>query len=86
VSSINNAIDCYTDEADTSVRTTLRLPLAGSRDLDGNPLSQGTLGHFWTASPNGTDVYKKYFSDADSFAVGITYQSHGISVRCLKNP
>ncbi len=81
------ALSCTNDESDDSIRTALKIPLPGSRGLDGTHGSAGAFGNLWMSSPNGSQVLKTSFDDEGGlYAVSTTYQTYGLSVRCLKNP
>ncbi len=85
--SINPSLTCTSSwQNDTSLRTTLKLPLAGYRNYaDGVFYNQSSYGYYWTASPNGSYGYGLNLNSSQVSPVRINHRSYGFSVRCLKN-
>lgn len=71
---------------DTSIATTLKLPLVGSRnDSTAAYGSQGVYGFYWSASLSGTNGYSIGISSTQVYLLGLKHRAFGVGVRCLKN-
>ncbi len=84
--SISN-IPCSTSwHNDTTIVSTLKLSLAGYRNIGSSAYySQGVYGFYWASSPNSTYGYYLIVSSTQVYPVGNNYRAYGFSVRCLKN-
>jgi len=70
----------------TAYASSLKLTAAGYRNRsDGSFLTQGSFGHFWSSSPNGTKAYHLYFGSSGVGPANGIDRAYGLSVRCLKN-
>jgi len=58
----------------------------GYRNSDGTFFNRGTFAHFWSSSPNGSNVWDRFLSSSyqSVYRNGFN-KSGGFSVRCLKN-
>ena len=64
----------------------LKLPLAGYRGYSSAGLnSQGSIGYYWSSSPNGTNAFYLYFDSGGVTPSNTNSRADGFSVRCLKN-
>ena len=71
---------------DMSIRTVLKLPLAGNRDYSSAAYDyQGTNGYYWASSPAGNRGYLVSLSATQVVPALNPYRADGFSVRCLKN-
>lgn len=72
---------------DTSVVSTLKLPLSGYRDYSSAAyFNQGIFGHYRTSTPlvsGGT--HNVNFSTTQAYPAMASIRGYGFSVRCLKN-
>jgi uncharacterized protein (TIGR02145 family) len=86
VASISSSLTCtHTYQNNTSMRTTLKLPLAGFRKyVDGSFDNQGGYGFYWAASL-GSSGYNLSMSSSQVQPVGNPHLAYGFSVRCMKN-
>ena len=63
----------------------LKLTVGGNRKVgDGSFQDVGINGYYWSSTASGTEAYRLYFSDDNSFSYD-TFRAVGSSVRCLKN-
>jgi hypothetical protein len=63
----------------------LKLPFAGNRRWDdGSVLNQGSIGSYWSSSPNGTYAWLLIFNSSNVYQ-GNYYRALVFSVRCFKN-
>ncbi|MDD5197922.1 MAG: FISUMP domain-containing protein [Candidatus Gracilibacteria bacterium] len=85
--SINPALTCTSAwQNDTSIATTLKLPLSGSRYYSpAGYFNQGVYGYYWSSSPSGIYGYYVTISGTQVYPLDINYRAYGFSVRCLKN-
>ena len=70
------------------MKTALKLPYAGNRDrYNGSFDNGGSLGYYWSSSPNGTSGYLLYFGSGGIYPSysNLNYRAYGCSVRCFKN-
>ena len=64
----------------------LKLPMAGLRSWNDASLSyQGTIGYYWSSSPNGTNGYLMLFNSSNINPSNNNNRANGFSVRCFKN-
>jgi len=71
---------------DTSVATSLKLPLSGYRDRStAGYYNQGSYGSYWSSSPYGIYGYIVGISSTQVVPLDYGYRAYGFSVRCLKN-
>ncbi len=84
VSTLNPALTNTSSwQNDTSVATTLKLPLAGLRHYSSAAyLNQGTNGYYWASSPYG---YVVRLSATQAHPAFNDPRTFGFSVRCLAN-
>ncbi|EKE28139.1 MAG: hypothetical protein ACD_3C00089G0001, partial [uncultured bacterium (gcode 4)] len=84
---LNWALTCVSAwKNDTTLASTLKLPLAGYRNYSNAGYSpQGFNGYYWSASPNGTFAYILNISSTQVYLLGSEYRALGFTVRCLKN-
>lgn len=87
ISTLNPILTNTTNwQNDTTLVSTLKLPLAGTRYLSSAAyLNQGTNGYYWTSSPSGTSGYGIALSATQVYPGGNSFRANGLSVRCLKN-
>ena len=73
----------------TSVSTAysiLKLPTAGFRNLsNGAQYGRGSIGYYWSASPDGSNGYSLYFNSSSIDPSSNINRAYGFSVRCFKN-
>jgi uncharacterized protein (TIGR02145 family) len=68
----------------TAFSSSLKLPLAGNRNISNAGLySQGSLGYYWSSSPNGTSAYYLYFTSSGVNPANTNNRANGFSVRCV---
>lgn len=73
----NNRIDAF--------NSPLKLTSAGYRSgTDGEMLSRGIVGHYWTKSTNSNNTEYIYY-DITSLNIQSSVRSYGYSVRCIKD-
>lgn len=69
-----------------SVASVLKLPLPGERNLSSSLyVSQGSIGYYWTSTPNGGDSHIVPVNFAQVFPGYKAPRANGFSVRCLKD-
>jgi hypothetical protein len=72
---------------DTTLATTLKLPLAGYRFYStAGYLGQGSAAYYWASSPSGPNGYYVVFSATILSPANSNGRAMGFSVRCLKDP
>ncbi len=66
--------------------STLKLPLAGNRTRASASLyNRGSLGHYWSGSPSGTNAAYLYFYSSAVNPANSNNRATGFSVRCVKD-
>lgn len=87
ISTLNGALtNTATWQNDTTLASTLKLPLAGSRHPSSAAYdTQGTYGTYWASSPTGPNGYNVLLSATQVSPACNVGRAYGLSVRCLKN-
>jgi len=64
----------------------ITLPAAGYRDCDGRMKHLGSVGHYWSSTPNGADYVWYLYIDNGSVnqSIGLSRQCFGLSVRLVR--
>ncbi|EKE27555.1 MAG: hypothetical protein ACD_3C00193G0008 [uncultured bacterium (gcode 4)] len=79
-----NIIWSWTWQTDTSIATSLKLPLSGYRDMWGTYVWQGNYWFYWASVSNGS--YSNVSVKAKTFnPLNFSYRAHGLNLRCIKN-
>jgi len=87
ITSINSWITCTANwQNDTSIASTLKLPLSGHRDAAGATYYyQNTYGNFWASSPNSIRGYSLVMTSSQVYPLFNNGRANSFTIRCLKN-
>jgi hypothetical protein len=73
-------------QKDCATNREVIIPLAGNRNNgDGGLSNQGSIGYYWSSSPNNTNAYNLNFNSGGVNPANNNNRANGFSVRCLKD-